>query len=915
MQKPAGQLLRLIIFSAIIISLWSVYLFPAQALVTPNVHVIDLKLEQTNFRPADIIKGSFVVFNSEERAINDVTYKFLLFIKDETGIPKVYIDEKVSPEQFNLSPGEKKALSFSYNLPRNISSGVYSFRVALLLSGFPLGWEEKEINIIGGTPFLLIDRPFVIKNNIEESTGVGVNFEKGETPRLKFRISNPTDLSLSALAKITIYKRATSDTKIESLTKAEITLKSQESLNLTYDLPLYEKPESYLAELQFFDKKNQSLSNKLFFRWVVIGQSGEIIEARTDRESYQKGETAKITICITGPADVVTEPGEGEMTVALLSPENVLVGKAQKKINLSNGCPTITIPINEDVSQPIVKVELKKDNIILDDYSVNTGPELIPEKSEAPLKNRVISYLLIVFVVITFAILLYYFLRKMRFIKIIILLIILGGASFLVSPQSVKAAEVEFEQATGEDYIANTWNKPLKNETFSSGDYITFQGAFFVPECLNVLVKNTITFYITDYQEQPKVFYASALPTEESENEKERILTSGNWVVLGSIYYEGYAEVGLTVEYNQTFQIPDSVPKGNVYARVWFTGSHGTSNERKYNLIVSEDIKINSYPSLTNLNVSQPDYCVSGPTAFFSWTFSDPVDTQSAYRVQVDNNSNFSSPEDDSGEVFSDSNSYATPLGKLQYDTTYYWRAKVWGSVNNDITIRARGETGNEIIDLRVNGVTKGTWTLSTNYQDYTVSAAVSPSDTVRVYFTNDNGGNRDVQIDYAIINGATYQAENQTVNTGAWNSSTGACGGIQSEWLHCNGYIAWSISTPSNESDWENGPSFTTPKHTYPSIDFSWSPLNPEINENTLFTDQSTVYGGATKGSWSWIFQDAIPDSSSQQNPTVNFSSVGLKPATLRVTDSDGLSCLGSKTVTVEFPLPEWRETAPSQQ
>ena len=915
MQKPAGQLLRLIIFSAIIISLWSVYLFPAQALVTPNVHVIDLKLEQTNFRPADIIKGSFVVFNSEERAINDVTYKFLLFIKDETGIPKVYIDEKVSPERFNLSPGEKKAFSFSYNLPRNISSGVYSFRIALLLTGFPLGWEEKEINIIGGNPFLLIDMPFVIKNNIEESAVVGINFGKGETPRLKFRISNPNNLSLSALTKITIYERATSDTKIESLTKTEITLKSQESLNLIYDLPLYEKPESYLAELQFFDKKDQSLSNKLFFRWVVIGQSGEIIEARTDRESYQKGETAKITICITGPADVVTEPGEGEVTVALLSPENVLVGKAQKKINLSNGCPTITIPINEDVSHPIVKVELKKDNVILDDYLVNTGPELIPEKPEAPLKNRVISYLLIVFVVITFAILLYYFLRKMRFIKIIIFLIIIGGASFLVSPQSVKAAEVEFEQATHEDYIANTWNKPLKNETFSSGDYITFQGAFFIPVCMNALVENTITFYITDYQEQPSVFYKSALPTEESENKKEEILTSGNWIKLGSVYYEGHAKVGLTVEYNQTFKIPDNVPRGDVYARVWFTGAHWNADKRKYNLIVSENIKINSYPSLTNLNVSQPDYCVSGPTAFFSWTFSDPVDTQSAYRVQVDNNSNFSSPEDDSGEVFSDSNSYATPLGKLKYKKTYYWRTKVWGSVNNDITIRARGETGNEIIDLRVNGVTKGTWTLSTNYQDYTVSAAVSPSDTVRVYFTNDNGGNRDVQIDYAIINGATYQAENQTVNTGAWNSSTGACGGIQSEWLHCNGYIAWSISTPSNESDWENGPSFTTPKHTYPSIDFSWSPLNPEINENTLFTDQSTVYGGATKGSWSWIFQDAIPDSSSQQNPTVNFSSVGLKPATLRVTDSDGLSCLGSKTVTVEFPLPEWRETAPSQQ
>ncbi len=85
-------------------------------------------------------------------------------------------------------------------------------------------------------------------------------------------------------------------------------------------------------------------------------------------------------------------------------------------------------------------------------------------------------------------------------------------------------------------------------------------------------------------------------------------------------------------------------------------------------------------PSATNLSVSQPDYCVLGSAGFFSWTFQDPGDSQSAYQVQADNNSDFSSPEDDSGKVSSAFQSYATPLGKLSYNTTYFWRLRVWDS-------------------------------------------------------------------------------------------------------------------------------------------------------------------------------------------------------------------------------------------
>jgi hypothetical protein len=187
----------------------------------------------------------------------------------------------------------------------------------------------------------------------------------------------------------------------------------------------------------------------------------------------------------------------------------------------------------------------------------------------------------------------------------------------------------------------------------------------------------------------------------------------------------------------------------------------------------------NNSPSATNLKVTSPDYCKFGPGAnIFSWKFTDPDgDSQSAYQVQVDNNSNFSSPEVDSGKINSSSNSYS-PQSGLSFNTTYYWRVRVWDS--------------------------KG------------------------------------------------------------------------------------------NASSWSNGPSFTTPKHPWPTPAFTFSPEKPQLGQVVQFTDKSQAFGEATIKSWFWTFQDGNPSQSTQKNPTTTFSPYGQKQVTLSVVDSDNLGpCL----------------------
>ncbi len=125
-------------------------------------------------------------------------------------------------------------------------------------------------------------------------------------------------------------------------------------------------------------------------------------------------------------------------------------------------------------------------------------------------------------------------------------------------------------------------------------------------------------------------------------------------------------------------------------------------------------------------------------------------------------------------------------------------------------------------------------------------------------------------------------------------------------------GYF-WKIRVwdSNNEvSPWSDSNSFKTVKHQYPSINFSWSPLSPSQGEATQFTDQSTVYGGASKASWSWAFTNGDPATSGSQNPTnIEFTSEGNKNISLEVADSDGYTCPLTKIILIEKPLPGWEE------
>jgi len=123
------------------------------------------------------------------------------------------------------------------------------------------------------------------------------------------------------------------------------------------------------------------------------------------------------------------------------------------------------------------------------------------------------------------------------------------------------------------------------------------------------------------------------------------------------------------------------------------SGVCGVSNYKVY--------LTNNNPTASNLAISD-DYCALVPVRTFSWNYNDSDgDDESQFQLQIDDNSDFSSPEvnvcgignlpcsvpgglsvPSGGVNFKNIDVMEFPgLDQLGYNKTYYWRVKVWDSV------------------------------------------------------------------------------------------------------------------------------------------------------------------------------------------------------------------------------------------
>jgi len=118
----------------------------------------------------------------------------------------------------------------------------------------------------------------------------------------------------------------------------------------------------------------------------------------------------------------------------------------------------------------------------------------------------------------------------------------------------------------------------------------------------------------------------------------------------------------------------------------------------------------------------------------------------------------------------------------------------------------------------------------------------------------------------------------------------------------------------------------FKTSARAFPQVNFLYLPPKPAVGTDVIFRD-GTDYkvGGDAQQNWRWTFSDGSPATSNNQNPTVQFSTIGVKDIELKVKNittkayynsgayDDLTTCKIIKQVdAVIKTIPSWREVIP---
>jgi len=156
----------------------------------------------------------------------------------------------------------------------------------------------------------------------------------------------------------------------------------------------------------------------------------------------------------------------------------------------------------------------------------------------------------------------------------------------------------------------------------------------------------------------------------------------------------------------------------------------------------------------------------------------------------------------------------------------------------------------------------------------------------------------------------------------GSVNYDTGAVSsGIKERYIAVGSQINfnttyyWRIRVRDSEnawSGWTSGSAFSTPVHAAPTPSFTSAPAHPSAGEAVLFTSTSVASGGASISAYEWNFEGGTPPSANTASVAVTFATQGDQVATLRVTDSDSISCSTESSLTIEQNLPDFKEVPP---
>ncbi|NTW14528.1 MAG: hypothetical protein HGA31_05890 [Candidatus Moranbacteria bacterium] len=306
------------------------------------------------------------------------------------------VDTQSFDETFSLKPGETVTKTVNYDIPESLQ-GVYRVQiVARTANGLLLGNTSIGTARFSGSGVILDAGKCYLTVNDAKTTYTltqGVDIKEGETLSIHCPVRNPGSEKTVAPG-YTTYERSSLGAKIGT-TNAGQDLKIQRGdSDITLIVPTQTKPQAYETVLTMIEN-GKSVSADLSFHYVIQGKSATIQNIQTDKASYKSGETALVSLYLSGIAG--SFDGSRTDAATLSNPTVSLVMRngtgatcsavVKKSLaELQNGkaaTASIEVPVTVDCQDVVVSVTLADDSGVLAEHSAAVSANTVIERGKA----------------------------------------------------------------------------------------------------------------------------------------------------------------------------------------------------------------------------------------------------------------------------------------------------------------------------------------------------------------------------------------------------------------------------------------------------------------------------------------------------------------------------------------------------
>ncbi|MFA6797111.1 MAG: hypothetical protein WCR40_00140 [Candidatus Paceibacterota bacterium] len=473
----------------------------------PEVYVSDLKLDKTEYKAGDVVTGSVKVSNVKTSFVSNLNLKVSLVGGYKNSLYSVdYYNEKI--DSISVKGKEAMLVSFSFALP--VSSEAYSdegqigIKVkAFTDNGAPLGWDDTSIKIVGSSlPVVKANDAFV---NVD---GNNFTLQSGPTvydgKKVSFNVSLFSSEDMVVSPDVVVYSMQNAKEPITSFKAKSISLKKQVKNTVSIDLPTFnnEKPGIYYGDIVFKDANNINRTSVFSFRYIIFGYVINVVNAITDKTSFDKGENINLSISYTGPAGDILElindkettdatstkeVEKVDLTVKLFNEKQVLVAEYSGKADyISFASKNVLLTSTGKAKSTYTEVSFAKDGKVIGYYETKLSGDFDLIKYNLEKQQQILEVVILIVIIIIILLFVIFLKMKAKNKKGIILpMLVVLGLGFCFNNAF---AWDEFHHSVYTDKFSSLMpsiSLSSPSGLYSPGETITVSGTSYTLVCSN----------------------------------------------------------------------------------------------------------------------------------------------------------------------------------------------------------------------------------------------------------------------------------------------------------------------------------------------------------------------------------------------------------------------------------------------